>query len=188
MFLSISYLEWAATVLTALCIFLAGRNKISTWPVGIVATILFAVLFFQAKLYADVTLQVFFMVTGIIGWSNWKNKTQTKNITSIDLRSQLKYSGLAILTALIYGSVLHYFTDAYAPFIDSLVLTFSILAQFLLMRKHIQTWMFWLLVNSLSVPLFISRDLRLAAFMYGVFWVNALVSYFYWNKLMQAQK
>ena len=186
MFLGASYLEWAANILTALCIFLAGRNKVLTWPVGIVATILFGALFYQAKLYADVTLQVFFVITGMIGWINWKDRALVKEVpTYANRRNLIAYVCLAITFAGGYGAILYHYTDAWAPFIDSGVLTLSILGQFLLMRKHIQTWAVWLVVNTLSVPLYISRDLYLTAFMYSLFWVNAIVSWYYWNKLME---
>ena len=186
MFLGASYLEWAANILTALCIFLAGRNKVLTWPVGIVATVLFGALFYQAKLYADVTLQVFFVITGMIGWINWKDRALVKEVpTYANRRNLIAYVCLAITVAGGYGAILYHYTDAWAPFIDSGVLTLSILGQFLLMRKHIQTWAVWLVVNTLSVPLYISRDLYLTAFMYSLFWVNAIVSWYYWNKLME---
>ena len=186
MFLGTSYLEWAANILTAICIILAGRNKVLTWPVGIVATVLFGALFYQAKLYADVTLQVFFVITGMIGWINWKDRALVKEVpTYANRRNLIAYVCLAIAVAGGYGAILHHYTDAWAPFIDSGVLTLSILGQFLLMRKHIQTWAVWLAVNTLSVPLYISRDLYLTAFMYSLFWVNAIVSWYYWNKLME---
>lgn len=186
MFLGTSYLEWAANILTALCIFLAGRNKVMTWPVGIIATVLFGALFYQSKLYADATLQVFFVITGIIGWVGWKNTQSVQIIpTNVNVQKMITYVVLALVVAAGYGALLHYYTDAYAPFIDSLVLTLSILGQFLLMRKHVETWLIWLIVNTLSVPLYISRDLHLTAFMYAIFWVNAIISWFYWNKLMK---
>lgn len=188
MFLDITYLEWAANILTAICIFLAGRNNVLTWPIGIVATVLFGVLFYQAKLYADVTLQLFFVITGVVGWLNWKNRTVVQVIpTNASLPSMLTYFAFAVLGALGYGLILHSFTDAFAPFIDSGVLTLSILGQFLLMRKNIQTWIVWMLVNILSIPLYISRDLYLTAFMYGLFLVNAIVSFKHWDTLMKAE-
>lgn len=186
MFLQISYLELAANIMTALCIYLAGRNKVLTWPIGIIATVLFGALFYQANLYADVTLQVFFVVTGIIGWIGWSNNRLVGVVPSkINKKIFAVFTSWAIVFAMLYGFILHQYTDAYAPFIDSLVLTLSILAQFLLMRKNIETWLVWLTVNMLSIPLYISRDLYLTAFMYSLFLVNAIVSWVYWKKLMK---
>lgn len=182
-------LEWAAAIATTVCIVLAGRNNVHTWWTGLVGVTLYAILFFDAKLYADVTLQVFFFVTGVIGWIAWvggRSRVELP-ITGAGLSSMSWMIVLAIVTAVVYGSILHYFTDAYAPYVDSLVLTFSVLGQLLLMRRNWQTWPVWVLVNTLSVPLYFSRELYLTATMYSVFWVNACVSWWHWRQLMKQQ-
>ncbi len=84
-----------------------------------------------------------------------------------------------------YGMMLQAYTNAYAPFIDSSVLVFSIVAQLLLMGRRLESWPFWLLVNSISVPLYASRGLYLTAVLYAAYWVNALVSWYYWRRQMQ---
>ncbi len=94
------------------------------------------------------------------------------------------WAAAAIVGALGYGALLLKFTDAYAPFIDSLVLTFSILAQFLLMRRRVETWWCWLIVNTIAVPLYLSRDLVLTAAFYAAYWVNACVAMRRWCVLL----
>ena len=79
----------------------------------------------------------------------------------------------AVVVTVAYGTLLHHFTDAYAPFADSAVLAFSVVAQLLLMRRQLETWAFWLLVNTVSVPLFLSRGLTLTAGLYAMYWLNA---------------
>ena len=195
-------LEFAANFMTLVCIFLAGRNNVHTWWTGIVACILFGALFFQAKLYADVTLQVFFIVTGIIGWWSWtmSRKFQAfkagksiplgptpKPITRASNNSILTYLLIGSLAALAYGFILHSYTDAYAPWIDSAVLSLSVIAQLLLMRRQLQTWMFWVVVNTLAVSLFWSRELYLTSALYAVFWVHAFWAWKNWLNLMDEQ-
>lgn len=183
-------LEIAANLMTAICIFLAGRNNVHTWWTGIIATVLFGVLFYTAKLYADATLQIFFVVTGFIGWIGWtkfKGKEPLK-ITHANQRALGLSIALAVVIAGAYGLLLHSYTDAYAPWIDSAVLTFSVVAQVLLMTRRIETWPVWLLVNTLSVPLFWSRELYLTSILYAGFWVNALWSWKHWMDLMDERK
>jgi nicotinamide mononucleotide transporter len=181
-------LEIAANIMTAVCIFLAGRNNIHTWWTGIVACVLFGVLFFNVQLYADSMLQVFFLVTGVIGWMNWKSDKDKNSKPIIKTTDKLiPYFGLAIGVTSIYGLILHTYTDAYAPWIDSTFLTFSVVAHFLLMRRNIYTWPVWLFVNTLSVPLFWTRELYLTSILYGFFWVNAIVAYFQWNKIQHQE-
>ena len=168
-------LEIAANVLMTVSIVLAGRNNIHSWWIGIVGCVLFAVLFFQVNLYADVMLQLFFIVTCVIGWLQWRRGAGGKPlpITRTGWRSLAWVVPAGIASVVIYGMLLHRFTNAYAPFIDSAVLVFSIIAQFLLMSRRIETWAFWLLVNTVAVPLYYSRGLYLTAVLYAAYWVNA---------------
>jgi len=83
--------------------------------------------------------------------------------------------------------MLQVYTNAYAPFIDSGVLMFSVVAQLLLMGRRLETWPFWLLVNTISVPLYASRGLTLTAVLYAGYWLNALLSWFFWHRQMRAR-
>jgi nicotinamide mononucleotide transporter len=93
----------------------------------------------------------------------------------------------AVVVALGYGALLHRFTDAYAPFLDSVILTFSVLGQFLLVGRRIENWWCWLVVNSVAVPVYFSRGLYITALLYVVFWVNAIVALVHWRRLLQAR-
>lgn len=185
-------LELAANFFTVLCIVLAGRNNIHTWWTGIVGCILYGIMFFNVQLYADATLQIFFLITGIYGWMMWKTKgtSETKELEINNAsKDTLKFSIVAaIVVSVGYGWLLNSFTNAYAPFIDSIVLTFSVVAQLLLMSRSIETWKVWILVNTLSVPLFLSRELYLTSILYGFFWFNAFYSLYNWNRLKKEQK
>jgi nicotinamide mononucleotide transporter len=182
-------LELWANIFTIACIVLAGRNSIHTWWTGLVGCVLYGIMFYNVQLYADATLQIFFFATGMIGWKQWNNKSEAipLPIRKASKEMMLGSIGVAVAVALGYGWLLHTFTNAYAPWIDSTVLAFSVVAQLLLMSRSIQTWQVWLLVNTLSVPLFWSRELYLTSVLYGFFWVNAVVSYFNWKKLMEKQ-
>lgn len=182
-----SPLEIVANLVNAVSIILAGRNSIHTWWTGILGGLLFGVMFFEAKLYADVTLQLFFIITSISGWWHWRFGRKGSEVPVRRSRPMnvLLLSLAALLAALAYGWLLHRFTDAYAPYIDSLVLAFSVLGQFLLMGRRIETWWCWLVVNTISVPLYCSRGLYLTAALYACFWVNAVVSLRVWRRVLQ---
>ena len=176
-------LEIAANVLMTVSIVLAGRNNIHSWWIGIGGCVLFAVLFYRVNLYADVLLQLFFIVTCVFGWLQWRRGAagQPLPITRTGWRSLAWVVPAGIAAVVIYGMLLHRWTNAYAPFIDSAVLVFSIIAQFLLMGRRIETWPFWLLVNTVAVPLYYSRGLHLTAVLYAAYWFNALLSWYWWR-------
>ena len=185
----ISSYEIAANTLNAASIFLAGRNSIHTWWTGILGCILFGVVFFSARLYADVTLQSFFVITSICGWWGWMHGNRGAELPVRRSRwtSILSFSIIGIVVALSYGWLLHRFTNAYAPYADSLVLAFSVLGQFLLMARRVETWHCWLIVNTVAVPLYCSRGLFLTATLYSLFWINAVVSLRLWRRVAVAK-
>ena len=170
-------------------IVLAGRNNMHSWWLGVVGCSMFAALFYSVNLYADVALQLFFIVTCVIGWLQWRRGAGggALPIARASLRALLWMAGVGLLATLGYGLMLQAWTNAYAPFIDSSVLMFSIVAQLLLMGRRLETWPFWLLVNTISVPLYASRGLYLTAVLYAAYWLNALLSWFFWRRRMRAQ-
>jgi len=178
--------EIAANGFNTVSILLAGRNSRHTWWTGVVGCVLFALVFLSARLYADVTLQGFFVLTSFLGWWNWLRGGAGCELpvrrTSASWLAAL--AGGALLVALSYGWLLHRFTDAYAPFLDSFILAFSVLGQFLLMGRRFENWWCWLLVNSIAVPLYTTRGLYVTALLYAVFWINAVVSLRRWKRLV----
>lgn len=183
-----AWIELAANAVTAVSILLAGRNSIHTWWTGIVGSVLFAVTFFAAALYADVTLQAFFIATSAVGWWQWRHGGHgaALPISHAGGRTLAVAVGIAAAATLAYGALLHRFTDAYAPFVDSAVLAFSVVAQVFLMRRRIETWPVWLLVNTIAVPLYASRGLHLTAVLYAAYWINAIVAWRRWQRLAAA--
>jgi nicotinamide mononucleotide transporter len=177
--------EIAANAFNAASIVLAGRNSIHMWWTTIVGCVLFAYVFFHTQLYADVTLQVFFISTAGLGWWRWLHGARGAELPVGYSSPSLVVGSLVagVLVTIGYGWLLHRFTDAYAPFLDSLVLAFSVLGQLLLMDRRVESWWCWLLVNTIAVPLYASRGLSVTAVLYAAFWVNALVALRRWRAL-----
>jgi nicotinamide mononucleotide transporter len=178
-------LEVAANAVNAVSIILAGRNSVHTWSLGVIGCVLFGWLFYTSQLYADATLQIFFIATSLWGWWNWRHGRGggERPVTRSSPRLIAMCTVGGVLAAAGYGWLLHRFTDAFAPFIDSTVLAFSVIAQFLLMARKVESWWGWLLVNTLAVPLFASRGLGITAALYVGFWINAVISLRHWRML-----
>lgn len=181
---SISPLEWWANGATALCVLLAAWGRTLTWPVGILGSLLFGLLFYEARLYAELTLQVFFVSTSLLGWAQWRlaggPPANTQRVP-LQGRSLARMVLWALAVTLLYGLMLQHWTNAFAPFWDSAILASSVLAQILLMKGHRETWPAWLVVNTLSIPLYLQRELHLTAALYTAFWVNALWGWWRWQ-------
>lgn len=183
------WLEIFANSINLVSIALATRNSIHTWWSGILGCALFGWLFFSSQLYADVTLQVFFIITSALGWWHWIHHRGNREVRPITRTAPSELAvtvPLAVFATLGYGWLLHRFTDAYAPFVDSAVLALSVTAQLLLMRRKVETWAFWFLANTLAVGVFASRELWITAFFYALFWINAPIGFLRWHRELRA--
>ena len=182
-----SFLEFAANAAATVSIMLAARNSVHTWWTGIVGCVLFMLLFYGARLYADVALQAFFVATSAFGWWQWLRGDAGKPlaITRAALAHLITVTLVGAVAVAGYGTLLYRFTDAYAPFVDSAVLVLSVIAQLLLMQRRLESWLFWLVVNSIAVPLYANRGLYVTAVLYAVYWVNAIIAWLMWRRLMR---
>ncbi|MBS1796752.1 MAG: nicotinamide mononucleotide transporter [Acidobacteria bacterium] len=170
-------------------VFLANRNNVHTWWTGIVGTILYGVMFYEVKLYADVILQAFFLVTNVYGWWAWAYGGKDHDelpITRIHWPQLMLFTAAAILITVGHGYLLYRLTDANFPFVDSIVLVFSIIAQFLLMKRKLENWLFWILVDAVACPLYAAKELYLTAAIYFLFLALAVSGLLNWLKLWRA--
>ena len=172
----------------AVSVVLAGRNSIHTWWTGMLGCALFAAVFLDSKLYANVALQVFLFVTCTIGWWRWLHHERSPaREFGRGPPVYLAFAAVAgVLGAIAYGAMLSRHTDAQSPFADSLVLMFSVIAQLLLLRRRIESWWFWIVVNLIAVPLFASRGLYLTSALYAGYLLNAAIALHHWKNLEQA--
>ncbi len=198
----VSPLEIAANAFNLISVWFSARNSVHTWWSGIVGCALYAVMFTGVKLYADVTLQIFFIASCILGWWNWQKGgariviadggvasaeeqvSAELPITRVAPLTALAFAALAALSAAGYGALLHGFTDAANPFIDSTVLALSILAQLLLVARKIETWPVWFAVDCIAVPLYASKGLWVTAVVYAFFLVLVVMGWLRWSKLI----
>ncbi len=199
----VSPLEIAGNVFNLLSVWFSARNSVHTWWSGIVGCALYAVMFSGVRLYADVTLQFFFIASCMVGWWNWKKGgariaiadgagtfavepvSTELPITRVAPLTALVFAALAALSAAGYGALLHGFTDAANPFIDSTVLALSVLAQLLMVARKIETWPVWFAVDCIAVPLYASKGLWMTATVYGFFLVLVVMGWLRWSKLIE---
>lgn len=186
-----SPLEVIGVITGILCVYLAAKNIIWNWPFAIISVSIYIIIFFEAKLYADMGLQFYFLGMNIYGWYFWSRKPQTEakvpvvRITSKEIL--LSVIGIILFTAIL-GFLLKQKTDAAFPFVDSFCTACSLIAQVLLARKVLENWLIWVFVDVIYVIVYTSKNLHLTAGMYGLYFIIAALGYRDWRKNYRLQK
>ena len=184
-----SPLELVAALVGALSVWLSVRQNIWSWPTAIVNVVLYAIVFYEAKLYADMGLQVIYAILSIYGWYEWLYGGAGRT----ELRVSRTGPRLGVLLALIaaagsalLGVFLHHETDAALPFMDSFLSSTSLVAQWMMTKKLLENWLVWIGVDMLYVGMFIFKGLYLTAGLYAVFLALAVKGFIDWRHSMAA--
>jgi nicotinamide mononucleotide transporter len=166
----LSYAECFGFMTGIICVWLTARRNILNFPFGIANAALLLLLFLDARLFADAGLQIMFIALGVRGWWQWSRHGELPPlpVTSADLSSIVRHVAAGVaMTALLFG-ILAYAKGS-VPLFDALITAMSVVAQWLLNRKVIQNWYWWIAVDVISIPVYIHKDLYLIALLYGVF-------------------
>ncbi|MCP4441477.1 MAG: nicotinamide mononucleotide transporter [Aureispira sp.] len=186
-----STLEIITVLFNVLCVVLTIRKNIWCWPTGIVAVILSFVLYYDAKLYADMGLQIVFLGQCAYGWHYWLNgnKTEEKEVPIRQLQLQQWLITLVIVVILWLGMAisLDTWTDADLPYWDAMGTTLSLTAQMLLARKILENWLFWIVVDILYTGILYYKELYLLSANYFFFLILAIIGFLQWKKDALAQ-
>ena len=198
----ISWLELAGTAFNFACVVLAAKRKIANWPIGLVGVVLFMALFYQINLYADFGEQIFYLVTGVIGWIAWSRAGADgpgKNevaITRNSLRVNLWWL-CAIVAGTVLTSIFLFNIDkwlptlfpepASLPVLDAVTTMASFAAQILMMRRKLECWYLWIAVDVMAIGIYWYKGVPFVALLYAAFLVNAIYGYLNWRKEFRGQ-
>jgi nicotinamide mononucleotide transporter len=166
-------------------VWLTVRENIWCWPVGLVNVSLFIIVFYQAKLYADMGLQVIYVALCLYGWHEWLHGGPGRGELSVSRAPTWVLAaggaGGTVFAALL-GLFLRRHTDAALPFWDSSTTSFSLVAQWLQTRKWLENWVVWMAVDGVYVGIYIFKHLYLTAGLYAVFLALAVMGLAEWQK------
>jgi nicotinamide mononucleotide transporter len=191
-----SMLELAGVITGLFCVALAALNNIWNWPIAIVSVVIYIFIFCDARLYADMGLQVYFLFTNIYGWYFWSRHpvVEVKAPVRLITKKQVIISVVIILATtpvlgyilISFASILNYNPPAY-PYLDSFCTACSLVAQFFLAKKILENWLIWIFVDLIYVGIYVFKGLDATAFMYAIYIPIALYGYFDWQNDYEKQ-
>lgn len=163
------------------------RQHYLTWPVGLLNALFYIVVFFSAKIYADMTLQFYYVAISIYGWWCWhKGKAEGKvlKVSGTSLHLWMKLSFISLLLFLVIGWILVRYTDTQVPFLDAVTTSLSIVATWMLARKKLEHWLVWMVVDAVSIGMFILKGLYPTTLLFLVYTILAIYGYIEWKKTL----
>lgn len=180
-----SIIELTAVIFGLACVWLTTRQNIWCWPTGLVMVSLYIFIFFEARLYSDMMLQVVYIFMQIYGWHNWLygGKDHGKlAVTRISRLGAALWGALAMVCVGALGFSMDNYTDADFAYPDAVTTVLSLVAQWLMAKKVLESWLIWITVDVISVGIYSMKGLYLTAGLYSVFLGLATIGYFTWRK------
>ena len=182
-------IEIAGFVTGALAVWLAVRQNPWNWPAGVANAVCFLILFWEARLYGDMALQVLFMAICLLGWYRWLfggAGNSPLRVTRITTKGALAYAVAGVAATAVFTPYLRSVGDA-SPLLDALTTVLSVEAQYLMTRKVIEHWLIWMAADVIYIWLYAERGLYLTSLLYVAFFAMCVVGWRDWKADSAAQ-
>lgn len=189
-FLGASAIEMIAAISGFICVFLLIRRNIWNWFFGLVQVTLFVWIFYQYKLYSDALLHIVYIGLQFYGWWNWYHHKNNQNNLVIEWTPFSFFSKILLtsfISTLILGYIMNNYTDASFAYADAFTTCTSLLAQWLLTRRHLFNWLLWIAVDVVAIIIYLQKGLFPTTVLYATFLIMAIIGQYSWWRAYQQQ-
>ena len=180
-----SLLELAAVIFAVAYLVLAVRENSLCWYAAGISTLIFLFIFWDVKLYMESGLQIYYLGMAFYGWYQWRGANrETASLRVSKWRAKQHVIALALIATLtlISGSLLNSGTDANLPYLDSFTTWASVVTTFMVTRKILENWFYWLVIDSVSIYLYLDRELYFTSLLFAIYIVIIFFGWFAWNR------
>lgn len=190
-----SYVEFIGTILYLWSVWLIAKRQVLTWPVGIASVLLYMALFYQIRLYSDTLEQVYYLGASVYGWIIWNKSTkedgQISDVTYSQNKEIVLWIAITGSTSLLVGIIMSkvhllmpaFFPEAASfPFLDALTTVMSFTAMWLMARKKIESWTYWIIVDMIGIGLYYAKDVKFISLLYVILLLMAIHGFRSWHK------
>lgn len=191
-------MDWKLTLqiigvaLGLLYLYFEYKANIWLWVIGLIMPIVHGTLYFRQGLYADFSMELYYILAGIYGLVAWRRgDKKSKSELKISYTPRVAWVAIVGVYVLLHATIymlLVTFTDSNVPFWDSLTTSLSVVAYWLLSRKYVEQWLVWLAVDVITVGLYIYKDIPLTAGLYALYSALAIAGYMRWRRVIESQK
>ena len=182
--------EWLAVLSGILYVIFISFKRPIAWFFALINSILYIYLCFISQLYIETGLQLFYVIMAIYGWMSWKNKriSAKDKIIRWPIKYHLLNFGISASIALVLGLLFDNFTNQAYPYADAFTGVFSLVATFMVTKKVLENWIYWILIDAICIFLFAASDLYLTAVLFFVYTLIAIFGLLHWKKQFKQQE
>ena len=184
-------LEGLAVVLALAYLLLAARQSLWCWACALLSSLIYMWLMWQSRLYMETALNAFYAVMAVVGLQQWRRGgSDSRGFAIVSLRpwQHVAYLVLTLVLALANGALMQRFTDAAWPFVDAFITWGSVLTTFLVVRKVLENWLYWIVLDGIAVVVYVERGLWLTALLFAAYVVIVVFGYLRWRALYLRQR
>ena len=188
-FINTSIIEWLGVLTGLLYVILISFKNITAWLFALLSSSIYVYLCFKSNLFLETGLQLFYVAMAIFGWLKWK-KDSLENETNIikwDYRLHLLNILISGSLTFIIGYIFDNFTSQANPYTDAFSTIFSLVATFMVTKKVLENWIYWIFIDAVCIYLFASRGLYLTSLLFILYTTIAVIGYFQWRSLFKLQ-
>ena len=183
--LDTTVLEIIAVFFGLLSVWYARKEDIKVYPTGIISVVIYVYICVGVKLYADMGINFVYFVMSVYGWYTWTRKDQSKELLKITYCTKKQHlislaMFLFFFISLIYILTNH--TDSTVPYLDAFNTSIFIVGMWLMAIKKIENWIYWIIGDAISIPLYLYKGLVLTSFQFTVFLILAIMAYLEWKR------
>jgi nicotinamide mononucleotide transporter len=195
----LSYIELVGTVFYLWSVWLIAQRRIWTWPVGIVSVILYMMLFYQIRLYSDALEQVYYLGASIYGWWSWSHSPKEDGtILNVSFSSAMWLVVWIVLTAVVGFGLGGFMSGAHDrfpgifpeaasyPYLDALTTIMSFTAMWLMARRRIESWIYWIVVDVIGIGLYYAKAVKFVALLYVILLFLAVKGFVSWLRIRES--
>ena len=179
-----SIIESVAVLFSVVYVILAAKENIWCWAAAIINVSLYVYIFYTVQLYPETGLQIFYFIMAIVGYYMW-NKQDKERIKEWSETKHLLIILFGAIFTFFMGFYFSIYTDSQMPIIDSFTTVFSIIATYMVIKKVLGNWLYWIVIDAVSVYIYFNRDLHLTSLLFVAYTIIAVFGYFAWMKRMK---
>nr|WP_265734123.1 nicotinamide riboside transporter PnuC [Poseidonibacter lekithochrous] len=188
----VSNWEAIAMALAIAYLILAIKQNIWCWPAAFFSTLIYSIIFFDVSLLMDSALNVYYLIMAIYGWYAWKYGGRLQNneleVSTYGLIKNIKIIALLSVISLVFGFIMSNYTSADFAYIDSFTTIFAVFSTYMLAQKILENWIYWIVIDFISIYIYIQKGLNLTAILFVIYTILAFVAYRRWKVEYETSK